>query len=498
MRFIILSALIGLFSFTSCNDLFDDLDVNNENLPGIDAMYAPKEAYSLVKNGYATWYNGSIAASPTIAFACAELFQAGTPGWGSGTVWFRPRQNLFNDEAADPVIIINFGAWYNYYTGIGSTMILANKLKDPDYKVILNSTDYTDRIKAHNLIIQGLLYGNIALLYDKAYLFTDEHDATTFDYVANTKSYKEVMDFAIGQLDKAVAIIEQDAISEDFDEVIAGVKFTKETLKQFINSMAARFLVSNAHTPAENAQTNWSKVKEYAEKGLKQNFAVEYKPGWRGKVMTRDEGMNYFALHNMQWIRGSQWLMNLMAPDDPNSAYPFPDGVMRMEPITNCPDARLNLYFRNNNDLGDWFGFTRTTRPGYGTYILSEYRYWRYYEVVQANTGFVDHFLKAENDLYIAEAKYHLKESGAAYYVNESRVNIGTLPPATDGDSDLIDKIFYERYVECDMVWPQLGFFDKRRNGTLMPGTVHHFPIPAPELLDNGQEVYTFGPSNPL
>lgn len=494
---IIILAITAVFNFTSCSD-FESLDKTNENVPNIKAMYAPEESFSLLSNGYNTWYNGSIAASPTIGFACAELFQAGTAGWGSGTMWFRPRQNLFNGPTPDPVIIINYGAWYNYYTAVGSTMVLAKQLKDPSYKVVLNGIDYTQRVKAHNLIVQALLYGNIAMLYDKAYLFTDEDNAIGFDFVANTRSYKEVMDFAIGQLDKAIAIIETDPVDADHIEIIPGQTFDKASLLQFANSMAARLLVNNARTPAENAQTDWAKVGQYAQKGLQQNFSVEYKQGWRGKVMTRDEGMNYFALHNMQWIRASQWLLHLMAPNDPNSAYPFPDGVKRMAPITDCPDSRLGKYFSNDDDLGRWFGFTRATRPGYGTFIMSEYKYTRYRDVVQNETGSVDHFLKAENDLYIAEAKYRLNQSGAADFVNNSRVGIGNLPAATDADTDLLDKIFYERYVECDMVWPHLGFFDKRRTGTLLPGTVFHFPIPAPELISHGQAVYTFGANNPM
>src|SRR5690606_4629094 len=118
----------------------------------------------------------------------------------------------------------------------------------PDYELVLNGTDYLPRAKAHVAIIQALLYGNIALLYDKAYLFTDEHEALTFDYVANTKSYKEVMDFAISKLDEAITLIEADPVDADYQSVIPGVNFNKTTLLQFANSMAARFMVQNART----------------------------------------------------------------------------------------------------------------------------------------------------------------------------------------------------------------------------------------------------------
>ena len=112
---------------------------------------------------------------------------------------------------------------------------------------------------------------------------------------------------------------------------------------------------------------------------------------------------------------------------------------------------------------------------------------------MRSGSGLVDHYLQVENDTYLAEAMLRLGESGVADIVNRSRVGLGELPAAVDGDPDLMDKIFYERYVESDFVWVNLGFFDKRRRGELLPGTAYHFPIPADELLQHGQAVYTFG-----
>ncbi len=492
LRYIIFTLAV-LFT-TSCNDLFKDLNVRNENQPNIADLYTPEDFYALLKNGYNTWYNGATAASPAIAFCNADLFASGTASWGSGPLWFIPRQPLFNDQHPDPVIVINFGAWYNFYSGIGTAIKLSKTFENPNYKLVLQGTDYTKRAKAHVYIIEALLYGNIALLYDKAYLFKEEHDPVTFDYVANTKTYKEVMAFAIKRLDDAIALIQSDNVDADYQSVIPGVEFNKEKLLQFANSMAARFLVSNARNVAENTATDWAKVKSYAEKGLKQDFNVLYEAGWRGKVMTRDEGANYLALYNWGYIRGNQWLINKMAPKDPAAVYPWPTGVNRLGEVKNCPDARLKKYFKWEEKCDEWWGWSRVGRVGYGYFIRCEYIYYRYYDVINVEDGYVGHFLKAENDLYLAEAKIRLNQkSGVADLVNNSRVTIGGLTPATDNDNDLIDKLFYERYVECDLVWAHLGYFDKRRLGQLLSGTAYHFPIPAPELIMHGQTVYTFG-----
>lgn len=491
LKYILFLAII--IATTACDDVFDSLDVRNENQPNIEDLYTPEEFYALLKNGYNTWYNGAIAASPSIGFANANLFATGTPGWGSGPLWQVPRQPLFNDEHPDPVIVINFGAWYNFYSGIGTAVKLSQILNDPEYELMLDGIDYTQRAKAHVAIIQALLYGNIALLYDKAYLFTDEHDALTFDFVANTKSYDEVMDFAISKLDEAIELIENDAVDADYQTVIPGVTFNKQTLAQFANSMAARFLVSSARTPQENETIDWASVETYASKGIQQDFNVLYEEGWRGKVMTRDAGANYLGLYNWGWIRANQWLINKMAPEDPAAQHPWPEGVNRLGEVTNCPDARLGKYFKWDENSDQWWGWGRVGRPGYGYFIRCEYRYWRYYDVIDAGDGYVGHMLKAENDLYLAEALLRQSKSGAAELINNTRVVVGELAPATDSDPDLMDKLFYERYVECDLVWAHLGYFDKRRQGQLLPGTAYHFPIPAPELYRNGQAVYTFG-----
>ncbi|MFA6858548.1 MAG: hypothetical protein WCR48_02385 [Bacteroidales bacterium] len=483
--------------------MFKSLDVKNENQPNIENLATASDFYALLTNGYNTWYNGSIAASSTMAFACDELFSAGTNSWGSGMVWFQPRRTLFNDEASDPVIIINFGAWYNYYGSVGMAVKMARMFQNPDFSIKSGGVDYTTRARAHAYIIEALLYGNVALLYDKAYLYTDDSgDINNFDFVANTKDYHEVMDYAISKLNQAIDLIKNDEVDSDPSSVIAGVVFTKTLLLQFANSIGARFLASNARTQDENAKTDWSKVKTYAENGLTEDFAVEYADGWKGKVMTRDYGMNYFVLYNYNWIRAGQWLLHKMAPEDSASEYPIPvtegsDSYKDWPAIKNCPDARLNKYFKFES-MRNWFGADRISRAGYGTYILSQYRYWRYYDVVNSDAGYVDHYLKAENDTYLAEALIHLNGSKEqiAKLINNSRVTLGKLTPLTGTETydKLEEALFYERYVECDMVWPQLGFYDRRRNkDQMMEGTVRHFPIPAPELNLHSQPIYTFG-----
>ncbi len=480
-----------LFLSSSCTDVFESIEIENKNQP--ETSDISDQYFAQLKNGYGAWYNASIAASPGIGFANSEITTAGTPGWGSGTMWYRPRQALFNGQAPDPVIIINFGAWYNYYSGIPLVTNILKSLKDPEFKVIVNNVDYTKRVEAHAYILQALLYGNIALLYDKAYLFTeDSGNAIDFDYQANIKNYNELIEFSLARIDKAVEILNSDIDEADPEAVMPEVLFDKNELIKFANSMAARLLACSPRTPQEANSINWLKVKNYALNGITSDFKVGYEEGWRGKVISRDDGSNVFWLYDAGWVRVNQRVVNMMAPEDPAAEFPWPEGTVSLGPVTSSPDSRFSQYFTYDN-IDNWFAKGRHVRPGYGWFIYTEYKYTRYQDVVRSGQGLVDHFLLVENDTYLAEAKLRLGESGVASIINKSRVGIGGLPAATDSDPDLMDKIFYERYVESDFVWPNLGFYDKRRLGELLPGTAYHFPIPADELLQHGQAVYTFG-----
>ena len=133
-----------------------------------------------------------------------------------------------------------------------------------------------------------------------------------------------------------------------------------------------------------------------------------------------------------------------------------------------------------------------------GYQILSSYKYIRYFETFgRDGTGDLFFFLKAENDLLLAEAIVRTSgpDAQAAELVNNTRVERGELAPlaGTESASEIMDKIFYERYVELGWTYPLIGYFDRRRTDDLLAGTPRQLPIPANELALNGFAFYTFG-----
>ena len=92
----------------------------------------------------------------------------------------------------------------------------------------------------------------------------------------------------------------------------------------------------------------------------------------------------------------------------------------------------------------------------------------------------------------MAEALIRTNQSGTAKIINVSRVGVGGLEAASDDDSDLIDKLFYERYLEA-YEGPGNPFFDRRRTNDLGKKKFINFPVPARNLNVWEAPLYTTG-----
>ena len=172
---------------------------------------------------------------------------------------------------------------------------------------------------------------------------------------------------------------------------------------------------------------------------------------------------------------------------NPTSPYPYPaEGYDSDEEILPTVDNR----FGENQKFS--FAGAAPFRANRGIYF---YSFWKLneYESYRGNlTDLMPSFEYGENKLNEAEALIRLGMPGAAEIINESRVNIGGLTPATDTDTDLLDKLFYERYLEA-YEGPGNPFFDRRRTDDLGSKQFKHFPVPARNLNAWEAPLYTTG-----
>lgn len=482
----ILYSIVLLVLLGSCKKI-TDLDVVNENAPDSETVMAATETYpSILSGAYNSFWNTSVSPSPTFSLTNAEVITSGYGSWSSFDYYKVPRAAVPNELMDDVVLSPPAAAWYGYYSGIPNVNRIIRALTTDGKKVMIGNTDYTQAELAHAYLLQGMLYGHLGLLYDKAFI-VDEN--TNFEnYAYELKGYKDVVDFALQSIDKAIAICSANQFSDPV-EMLPGVSFDNNSLKALASSMAARILASSPRTPQQAEQVDWNRVYNYAKNGIQQDFGIQWKSGWEGKVISRDN-LNHLQLMAWDWMRVHQRVINMMAPNDPHAQYPWPDGVASLGQVSS-PDKRLTTYFRW---VGRHTGWNPNTR-GYN--MLSEYKYVRYEDVANNATGFFPHMLKAENDLLLAEAAARLGKSGTevAALVNNTRVTNGKLAPLTGTETkeEQLNAIFYERYVETDFVHAHLGFFDRRRRGELRPGTLYHFPVPANELILHKMSFYTFG-----
>lgn len=478
--------ILVIFMGAGCEKV-SDLDVPNENAPDSETVMQATETYpSILSGAYNSFWNTSVSPSPTFALTNAEVITSGYGSWSSFDYYKVPREAVPNELMDDVVLSPPAAAWYGYYSGLPNVNRIIRALTTDGKKVMIGNTDYTQGALAHAYALQGILYGHLGMFYDKAFLVDENTDFATYEY--ELSSYQDVIDFAIQSIDKAIAICNNNEFTDPI-EMMPGVAFDNASLKAFVSSMGARILAGSARTPAQAQEVDWNKVYEYTGNGLQQDFGIDWKDGWLGKVISRDY-LNHLQLVSWDWMRVHQRVINMMAPTDPNAQYPWPDGVASLGQVTS-PDKRLTTYFRW---VGRHTGWNPNTR-GYN--MLSEYKYVRYEDVANNNSGFFPHFLRAENDLLRAEAAARLGKAGTevAELVNRTRVAKGNLPPLTGSESmeEMLDAIFYERYVETDFVYAHLGYFDRRRRGELRPGTLYHFPVPANELILHKIPFYTFG-----
>ena len=88
-------------------------------------------------------------------------------------------------------------------------------------------------------------------------------------------------------------------------------------------------------------------------------------------------------------------------------------------------------------------------------------------------------------------------KAGAATLINKTRVGRGNLPAAAAGDADLMRKLYYERFIETDLLLTVTGFYDRRRTPIdefqISTRSFRQFPVPKVELDAFGLETYTFG-----
>jgi len=482
-----------LVILSGCDTMTFDMDVPNYNSPNLDQVYANVEDYpSLLSGAYNSWWNHSIGTSPQFALMpAAEVMGTGYGSWGAGPFYAIPREPVPNTDG-DIVLFPQSAGWFGFYQAIPTVNNIMKRLTIEGLEVIVGNDNHTNSTLAHGYLLQGILYGHLAMLYDNAFLITEADDPLTFEF--EFTNYQSLMDFAIGRIEKAIEICNTTTFTDPVP-MLPEVRFDNVSLGKFANSYAARLLAYNARNAEQTTTANWAKILQFAQNGIDDDFKVRIIDEWRGRVISRDPWGYHQLVMNWGWVRVNQRIINMMAPDHPNAAYPWPFGEPALGPVES-PDNRFDEYFLFNESIA-WAGSAATR----GYQVMTHYSFRRFAELYDQGVGYINFFSKAENDLLIAEALIRTGGSvaQAVEIINETRVGKGGLDPLQAGDpiETIKQKLYYERFVETLMTYPLGGYFDRRRTDVegmgLRPGTVRQFPVPYQELKVHGMDVYTFG-----
>jgi len=483
---------------TSCGQ-FEDLDVPNYNDPNRDQVFNNTQDYpSLLSGAYNAWWNHIMGASPQFALMPAsETMGSGYGSWGSNPFYAIPRETIPNTQG-DPVLFPQASWWYGLYQGIPTVNQIMGKLVNENTKVVIGGEDYTSSMMAHGYLLQGILFGHLAMLYDKAFQMDENTDVQSYEF--QFTGYQDLMEFAIGRVETAIAICDTASFTDPV-EMMPEVTFNDELLSNFANSMGARMLAYNARTGSDTQNADWAKILSFAENGLEEDFLVGIKDGWRGLVIERDPWGYHQLVLNWGWVRVHQRLINMLAPDDPNAAFPWPFGVSSLGEVES-PDQRFDDYFQFNESI-PWAGAASSK----GYHIMTHYSLKRWRDIYDQGVGYVPFYTKTENDLYFAEANLRINQNKeeAVSIINNTRVDLGGLELASLSESteELMEKVYYERFLETLMTFPLGSYFDRRRTDVdgfgLYEGTVRHLPVPAQELNLHDFTIYTYGgPENEM
>lgn len=516
--FKLLTVLFAVLLIAGCQDL----DVKNPNNPDTaSALASPEDVEALVGSQYQQWWNGTQKNYPGMTLAV--MSGVSTSSWGNFGMFVLgavPREAFINDASyADR--FMSSTPWSNMYTAISAANDGLIALENAELDIAGNlGADRAARMAAFSYFIQGISYGYLANHFDRAFLVdetTDLEQVALGNIQLDLSDYNEVLAFAIDKLDKAIA-----ASGTSFtlpSGWIPGNPLTNTELAHLARAYKARFIVSNARTPAERDAIDWNAVGTISNQVLSANpsfFNNEH-----NAFTVQADGVFWWSrphslMQDATWHRPFYYLLGRY---DQSGGFQnwlsIPVNNVdsdRREFIVDSADRRVTQKDGDTVVNGtDFFIASAGNFPAErGLWRRSRHHHTRNREMyLNGFVGPMQHMRITELKMYRAEALLRATpgtvSSEVVNLVNETRVNRGNLPAITTSTSwdAAFNAMRYEFHIETYATAAGLEFYNVRgwgnykgeNYGALFSGTPLMFPIPAAELELLQMEIYTFGGS---
>ena len=461
-----------LFVFSGCQKL----DVSNLNEPDAAKVLASSEDLLALGGGIINAWFQETQEYDGLGMALWVGSDHGTCSWGNSAMrdFSNEPRNSWNNDAAYSYANTS----RSYYGAMNATLYSSNQvlIQIVNNGAELTTASETAMLTAVARLGQGLGMGYLGLVYDKAFIVDETTDLEAGALPAAT--YAELTAAALVHLDEAIAICNANTFTVP-SAWVPGMTFTNVELGKLASSMAARLLVYSSRNATENTATDWNRVKTYATNGVDFDFSP------------LADDVSWYSLYQTYTVYGGwgQVDMRVINMMDPNMPAYFPTSMsfddLPNQGVATSDDARLVSDFEYLSSC--------PFRPERGSYHFSSYRYARLDQYITTWTEPMPEMRKAENDLFLAEAKLMTGDAaGAAAIINAgTRVTRGGLAPVDA--AGVADAIVYERTIELYLTGFGIPFFDMRRADQLQLGTPLHFPIPKAQLDVMEMEAYTFG-----
>lgn len=491
---------LGLTALVLGAGACQDLAVENVNQPDADrAIGEPRAVESLVGGSFFRYWSDTNKYRPAMTWS--TIGDEGSSSWGNFAMQdlsSEPRTAFQNTQSYGYRSFAEV-PWYGMYKVLSSANDGLQQINDKGLKILSEDgkTDDTPRAKAFAKFTQGLALGFLGLMFDQAFIYTEDIDLNTD--VLELEPYTNVLAAAQQSLTDAAALSAGASFTTP-ESWINGLPLTGDELSRISHSMIARLMTAGARSPQERDAVNWNEVISHIDKGIQKDYFVQGDGGvwW---------GFWYLASHPV-WMRADY---KLIGPADKSGAYA---AWLAKAPADRLPftlvsdDRRVQSATGGNGTYIRNWGAPRH-RPDRGTYHFSFYGVSRYLEHFTSGAASpMPWMLMSEMDLLKAEALIRTNKPAAAVaLINKYRVGNGKLPALTGTESkeDLMQYMKYEKRLETVYQTAGLAAFDLRGWRTLpgpgitgtpvpiVPGTLLHAPIPAKELEVLRQEIYTLG-----
>ena len=510
---------------TGCDSF---LDVSrNPNQPDRErALANPSDVETLIGGSFFQLWSDWQLFNPQMGLInSASSWRSGSFLWGMDQLGKQPREAWPNSPSSRISSFLE-APWNGMYGAISSVNDGLIAIEQEGIEIGPEG-ERNPRARAFAKLVQGYAHANLAVMFDRAYVVTENSPAATNPAQAGQElelqPYAVVMDSAQAMLDEAIQIAENNSFTLE-GGWINGHPMSSSEFVRFTKSLKARKMVQVARTPDERADVDngglvdWSGVIRLTEEGIESDFFVE------GDGL----GGNKWGMFNMKMLSQSDgWGRldyHLVGPADNSGA--FQDWLET--PLAERADFVIETRDRRIR------GADSLTAPGKYIYYLpsggvgSDYSWLRYttgeLDIVSDDVGNYDgpnlqgplaFMMKAEMDMLKAEGL--LRTGGSkdevARLINKTRVENGELPPASSANPtgswedepsngqpengyeevSLWAMMKYEKQIETFCTATALHYADDRGWQDLIENTPLQFPLPAQELNLLQKDIYTFG-----